>query len=184
MADAQHVCPWWLAYTFDNPFRKLFHRPERIFSSMVCEGMTVADIGCGMGYFSIGMAGLVGTDGKVIALDVQREMLMRVERRARKAGLASVVETQLCRSDDLGIDEPLDFALAFWMVHEIPDPQAFFVQVGNLLNPDGRLLVTEPKFHVSAAVFEAELAMAKRAGLSVSEHPDVAFSRAAVLKVG
>jgi ubiquinone/menaquinone biosynthesis C-methylase UbiE len=54
-----HVCPWWLAYSFDNPLRRIFHKPEKIFASMVRPGMTVADIGCGMGYFSLGLARIV-----------------------------------------------------------------------------------------------------------------------------
>ena len=48
-----HVCPWWFAYTFDNPVRKLFHNPHKIFGGSIREGMTAMDIGCGMGYFSI-----------------------------------------------------------------------------------------------------------------------------------
>jgi 2-polyprenyl-3-methyl-5-hydroxy-6-metoxy-1,4-benzoquinol methylase len=51
-----HVCPWWLAYTFDNPIRRFFHKPDQMLAKFVKEGMTVVDIGCGMGYFSIGLA--------------------------------------------------------------------------------------------------------------------------------
>ena len=48
-----HICPWWLAYTFDNPFRHFFHNPEKMLGSYVAKGMTVLDVGCGMGFFSI-----------------------------------------------------------------------------------------------------------------------------------
>ena len=40
---ANHVCPWWLAYTFDNPVRKLFHQPSKIFGSYIEKGMKVVD---------------------------------------------------------------------------------------------------------------------------------------------
>ena len=83
-----HVCPWWLAYTFDNPVRKLIHNPRRIFGDHIKEGMTVMDVGCGMGYFSIGMAKLVGAAGKVIAVDLQQKMLDVMHRRARRSGVA------------------------------------------------------------------------------------------------
>jgi 2-polyprenyl-3-methyl-5-hydroxy-6-metoxy-1,4-benzoquinol methylase len=68
-----HVCPWWLAYTFDNPIRKLFHKPQKMLSLYVKEGMSVMDVGCGMGFFSIGMARMVGDNGNVIAVDLQKK---------------------------------------------------------------------------------------------------------------
>ena len=49
-----------MAWTFDNPLRRWFQDPERILGSFVREGMTVADIGCGMGYFSVAMAKMIG----------------------------------------------------------------------------------------------------------------------------
>jgi hypothetical protein len=45
-------CPWWLCFTFDNPVRRLLHNPEQILGGLIQPGQTVADIGCGMGYFS------------------------------------------------------------------------------------------------------------------------------------
>jgi hypothetical protein len=33
-----HVCPWWLAYTFDNPLRRLLHNPEKLLAGLVEEG--------------------------------------------------------------------------------------------------------------------------------------------------
>ena len=65
--ESDHVCTWWHAYSFDNPLRKLIHKPKRILGAYVKDGMTVMDVGCGMGHFSIGMANLVGEQGKVIA---------------------------------------------------------------------------------------------------------------------
>ena len=81
-----HVCPWWMAYTFDNPVRKLFHNPQKIFDAYIRVGMTVMDVGCGMGYFSRGMAKLVGTSEKVIAVDLQQKMLDIMLKRARGRG--------------------------------------------------------------------------------------------------
>ena len=57
----QGACTWWIAYTFDNPLRRLIHKPQKILGNYIKEGMTVMDLGCGMGHFSIGMAGLVGS---------------------------------------------------------------------------------------------------------------------------
>jgi len=176
-----HVCPWWLAYTFDNPLRALFHKPEQIFSPYVQEGMTVADIGCGMGYFSIGMAGLVGEGGKVIAVDIQDKMLEKMEQRAKKKGVGTVIHPIQCSEHDIGISETLDFALAFWMAHETPDIEKFFAQIHSVLKPEGLLLITEPRFHVSADEYRRELEIAARVGFEVNEEPSVTFSHAAIL---
>ena len=80
-----HVCPWWLAYTFDNPVRRLVHPPGKILGDYVREGMTVVDVGAGFGHFSIGMARLVGDAGKVVAADLQEKMLEKTLSRARRA---------------------------------------------------------------------------------------------------
>ena len=86
-----HICPWWLAYTFDNRFRNFFHNPEKMLGSYVTEGMTVLDIGCGLGFFSIGLAKLVGEKGCVIAADVQSKMLSILYKRAEKAGVSDKI---------------------------------------------------------------------------------------------
>jgi predicted methyltransferase len=65
-SSSSHVCPWWLCRTFDNPLRQLIHNPERILAGLAQPGETVLDLGCGMGYFSISLAKLVGPQGKVI----------------------------------------------------------------------------------------------------------------------
>ena len=54
------VCPWWLGYFIDNRLRRLIHDPARIVAPYIRPGMTALDVGCGMGLFSIAMAGLVG----------------------------------------------------------------------------------------------------------------------------
>jgi predicted RNA methylase len=65
----QHVCPWWLAYTFDNPLRGLLHQPAQILDGLVGQGDTVIDMGCGIGFFSLGLARIVGAAGHVLAID-------------------------------------------------------------------------------------------------------------------
>ena len=70
-----HVCPWWGGYFIDNRLRRLLHRPETILKPYVQAGMTALDFGCGMGFFSIAMATLVGEQGHVISVDLQSRML-------------------------------------------------------------------------------------------------------------
>ena len=177
---SDHICPWWLAYTFDNPLRRLVHRPERVLAPYVRQGMSVMDVGCGMGHFSIGMARMVGPEGSVLSVDMQERMLATLMRRARKAGVAERIHTHLCKADSLGVDKRVDFILAFWMVHESPDQGRTLAEFKNLLNAGGRLLVAEPRIHVRASAFERTCELAQEAGLRLVERPDISFSRSAV----
>jgi len=177
-----HVCPWWFAYTFDNPLRPFFHDTKEILTPYVREAMRVADIGCGLGYFSLGLASIVGERGKVFAVDVQPQMLKRLARRAAKAGLSSTIHPLLCREDELDIPEPLDFALAFWMVHETPSADKFFGELYQALKPSATLLFTEPVFHVGREDFVRELTAAAKTGFTLMDEPKIRWCHAAALK--
>ena len=75
----------------------------------------------------------------------------------------------------------LDFVLAFYMVHEIPDQAAFFAEIEEMLKRDGRLLIIEPPFHVSRAAFERTVDKARNAGFTVVDRPKVLLSKTALL---
>lgn len=175
-----HVCPWWLAYTFDNPLRRFIHRPELIFYGLVERDMTVMDIGCGMGYFSIALAKIVGPQGLVIAADLQPQMLKILKKRAAKVGVADRIRIHQSKPRSLGFQTKVDFVLAFWMVHETPDAHSFFREIVSLLKPGGKLLIAEPAFHVSTELFQKILTAADKNGLRIAARPRIALSRAAV----
>lgn len=177
-----HICPWWLAYTFDNRFRRFFHNPAKMLGSYVSPGMTVLDVGCGMGFFSIGLARLVGDTGCVIAADVQPKMLEVMRKRSEKAGFGGRIRLHRCEPENLGVDTPVDFILAFWMVHEVPDLESFFHQIRSCLKPNGRILIAEPRFHVSSKRFQEIVFEAQELGLNFCEMPSIRFSRSAVFK--
>ncbi len=179
-----HVCPWWLIYTFDNPIRRLVHDPATIFGPYVSPGMTVVDVGCGGGFTTLGLARLVGASGRVVAADVQERMLAMVERRARRAGLSERISTHLSTLASLGIDVEADFVDVFWMAHEVQDGERFFGEIHEMLRPGGRLLVAEPRRHVSRERFDEEVAQARGAGFRRTAEPAVRFSHAALLERG
>jgi ubiquinone/menaquinone biosynthesis C-methylase UbiE len=175
-----HVCPWWLVKSFDNFLRPYIHNPDKLFGPYVKPGMTVLDVGCGRGFATLGLARLVGEAGKVIAADLQPEMLEMVRARARDDGLSRRIVTHQCRSDRIGVTDRTDFALAFFMVHEVPDQAAFIAQIAKILRPSGRFFVAEPLVHTTRAGFDRIVSRAQEAGLSVLERPKVVFGRAVV----
>ncbi len=179
-----HVCPWWMVKSFDNFLRPYIHNPARLFGPYVKQGMTALDVGCGRGFASLGLARLVGDRGVVISADVQPEMLEMLEARARSAGLSGRIRTHLCGPDRIGVKGPVDFALAFYMVHEVPDQVGFLTEISGILAPDGRFLVVEPPFHTTKRDFRLLIDRAAAAGLVPVGHPRVFFGRAVVLKRG
>lgn len=177
---ADHAYPWWLAYTFDNPVRRLLHRPQKLLDPYIEPGMTVMDIGCGMGIFSIGMAKIVGDEGHVIAVDLQQKMLDILRKRAARLGVVHRIRTHQSQLDRIGIEEAVDFILAFWMVHEVRDTHRFLSQVYSCLLPGGKLLLAEPKIHVSQMAFWETVSDVQKAGFALCEEPRIPLSRAAV----
>jgi SAM-dependent methyltransferase len=177
------VCSWRHVRSFDNVFRPLIHKPKKIFGPFVNPLMTVMDVGCGAGWASIGLAGLVGDGGSVLAVDLQQEMLAMVENRARRAGLSRRIKTHQCRKDHLSLNATFDFINAFWMVHEVPDKEAFMKQIGSCMRSGAKFLVAEPLFHVSLKNFEELIELGTDAGLVVYARPKIRFSRSIVFEI-
>jgi ubiquinone/menaquinone biosynthesis C-methylase UbiE len=179
----QHTCPWWFAYTFDNPLRRLVHNPREIFDGLVKPGDTVVDIGCGLGYFSLALAELVGPQGHVIAVDVQSEMLRRAQRRAQRRGLADRIRFHQSTHQSIGVSSQVDFVLNFWMLHEVRQRRDFLTEIHAMLQPSGHLLIAEPKGHVPDRFFAKEMQAARDVGFTVRAGPEVRFSRSAVCTI-
>ena len=177
----ERVCPWWMAYTFDHPGRYLYQRPKKVLGGYLAAGMTVMDIGCGMGFFSIAMAKMIGEDGAVIAVDLQQKMLDVLMKRAKRKGVAGRIRPHRCEQHSLGILEPVDFVIACYVVHEVPDPERLFTEIRACLKPNAKLLVLEPGWHVAAGAFEKSVAVAQSVGLRVADWPQCRIDRAVLL---
>lgn len=170
-----HVCPWWLGYPLVSPLRRLVENPERTLGLHVQPGMRVLEVGCGMGFFTLPLATLVGEGGRVISLDVQPRMLAALERRARRAGLEKRIQPRLCGADSLGLAGDagtIDLAVLIHVLHEMPDAAAALGEVQAALAPAGRVLLIEPPGHVSKAAFEEQIQAAAVAGLTVERRLD------------
>jgi len=135
-------CPVALSWLVDNPLRRRYMRPalDRI---GIRPGERVLELGPGPGAFTVGAAQCAGAGGRLIAVDIQPEMIAQVERRVREAGLTNV-ETHVASAHALPLDDgSVDRAFLITVLPEIPDPSRALAEVHRVLRPDGVLSVTE-----------------------------------------
>lgn len=182
--QAGTVCTYsfWHMIMLDNPFRLWFQNPEKILAGHITPGMTAVDIGCGPGNFTRAMAAMAGEKGHVIAFDIQADMLRYAQEKCERAGFGKRITWHQCLPDSLGITVKADFALSFYMVHEVPDQDRLFREVSALLRPGGRYLVVEPVFHVTDEAFGETLRAAARAGFVTVGQPALPVSRTVLLE--
>lgn len=180
----KHTCPVWVGYLLASPIRKLYQHPKKILGDLVRPGMTVLDVGCAMGFFSIPVARMVGPDGRVICMDLQHKMLNVLQKRARRRRLLDRLECRTCSGSSLqlaDLENQVDAALAFAVVHEVDSPQTMFTELFHVLKPGGRLLVTEPRGHVTGDMFVRTLSLAEEAGFRIVDRPEISKSHGAML---
>ena len=178
-----HVCPVSHAYALNNFLRRLIHPPAKILQPFVNEGQTVLDVGCGPGHFSIAMAKLVGPTGRVIAADLQQGMLEHVKKHAIGKKVLERITLHACQQNRIALEERVDFALAFYMVHEHPHPQALIEELTDIVKPGGSFLLVEPKFHVSSEDFDSILDFTRQAGFFPKAVPRIRMSRAVLFRL-
>ena len=176
------VCPAALAGGLDNRLRRWLQNPRPILEPYVHAGMTALDFGCGPGFFTLELAQLVGPSGRVIAVDLQADMLEKVRTKIQGTAFEGRIVLHQCKPDRIGWSQVVDFVLAFYMIHELPDQAAFFREVRPLLSAQGRLFIVEPPVHVSRDAFETTLRIAQDVGFTVAARPRVTLSKAALLQ--
>jgi ubiquinone/menaquinone biosynthesis C-methylase UbiE len=181
-SQKNRVCPVSLAGGLDNKIRRCLQNPRKILAPYIQEGMTVLDIGCGPGFFSIELAQMAGKSGRVIAADLQEGMLQKLKDKIQGTELEERIKLHKCETNTLGLPEKVDFILAFYMVHEVPDQQGFFNEIKSALTQNGHVFIIEPPFHTSKKAFEEIVSRAQAAGLKVVDRPKIFPNKAVVLQ--
>jgi ubiquinone/menaquinone biosynthesis C-methylase UbiE len=135
-----HLGADWL----DRPEREREEAPSKAVELLnLRTGAFVADDGAGSGYVTERLARAVGPSGRVFAVDIQPEMIARIETRVKTEGLINVT-TVLAQPDDpmLG-DSSVDLELMVDVYHELAHPQIVLRHLRRALRPDGRLVLVE-----------------------------------------
>jgi SAM-dependent methyltransferase len=180
--EKNRVCPVTLAGGLDNRIRRWLQNPRKILEPHVKKGMKVLDIGCGPGFFSVELAQMVGKSGRVVALDLQEGMLRKLSNKIRGTELEERITLHKCEKDSFGLSELVDFTLAFYMVHEIPDQERFLNDIKSVLKPGGQVLIVEPPLHASKKGFEGTVRKAQDVGFIVIDWPKMFPNKAVLLQ--
>lgn len=179
--NTERVCPVEKAGMLDSTFRRLLQNPNSILKPYIKDGMTVLDLGCGSGFFAVDLAKMLHKTGRVIAADLQTGMLKLLKEKILGTPLEDCVTLHQCKRDAINLDEKVDFVLAFYMIHEVPDQQKLFNELKTILKPGEKALIIEPKVHVSKKAFNEMINTANQVGFKTLERPRVFFSRTVVL---
>src|SRR4030095_12927980 len=128
----------------ERPEREDEEAPSKALDALELKnGMVVADIGAGSGYYSARLAKRVGASGRVYATDIQQGMIDILNRRSAAEKLENIT-TVLG-----GVDDPklpprsLDLAIMVDVYHELQSPQVFLQRLRECFKPDGRLVLLE-----------------------------------------
>ncbi len=161
---------------FDDPKRDEWQKPDAVVASLaITPGMTVADVGAGTGYFESRLAAAVGPNGKVLAVDIEPDMVRYISERAIRENTPQV-QALLGAADDPKLPTAsLDRILVVDTWHHVQERVAYARKLGAALKPGGALFIVDftletergpPKTHrLSLDSVKAEL---EQAGLRVS----------------
>lgn len=129
---------------FDDPARDEWQKPASVVAAMsIGPGMTVADIGAGTGYFEPHLSKAVGTTGKVVAVDVEADMVRWTSERARREGLANVEARQGAPDDPKLGPASVDRVLVVDTWHHVEDRATYAKKIAAALRPGGVVFIVD-----------------------------------------
>jgi 2-polyprenyl-3-methyl-5-hydroxy-6-metoxy-1,4-benzoquinol methylase len=129
---------------FDGPERDGWQKPTEVVRFLeLGSGQTVADIGAGTGYFLPHLSKTAGEKGRVLALDVEPNMIEYMKQRSKKSGFANV-EPRLVAPDDPGLPPgTVDHILIVNTWHHIDDRASYAGKLASALRPAGSILIVD-----------------------------------------
>jgi ubiquinone/menaquinone biosynthesis C-methylase UbiE len=137
--------PRQFAGMLDLPLRRQYLDPGEVLGMYgVTAGMTLLEVGCGTGLFTVEMARMLGDQGLVHAVDVQPSMIEKTRARMTGAGVAHMVQLHHVGVYDLPFaDDTIDLAVLISTLGEVPDKPAALSELRRVLKPGARLGITE-----------------------------------------
>ncbi len=127
-----------------RPTRESEERPSEVLKQLRLKpGMVVCDLGCGNGYYTLAMAKQVAPDGKILAVDIQPEMLHLLSLRAESEGVKNIEPVLGTIVDPKLPKESVDMVLLVDVYHEFSHPQQMLAAIRHSLKPTGQIALLE-----------------------------------------
>ena len=128
---------------FARSGRDRWQQPDRVIAALaVREGDRVADLGAGPGYFTFRLAGRVGPQGQVYAVDTDSDMSSMIADTAARDDVRNVVVVEAAPDDPM-LPEPVDLVLMVNAFHHLPERATYLTTLSRYLRPDGRIAIIE-----------------------------------------
>lgn len=142
--EIAQVMGWQAAGWLERKERVKEENPDRLLKALeIKERMVVADIGAGSGYHTFRIAPLVGPKGKVIASDIQQQMLDIITKRAKGKKVTNVEAVRGTATDPKLPAGKVDLILMVDVYHEFENPFEMMEKMVEALAPGGRLVFVE-----------------------------------------
>jgi arsenite methyltransferase len=133
------------SFAYSGFRRDRWQQPDRVLAELsLVEGMRVAEIGAGAGFFTFRVAHAVGTEGVVYAVDTDADMTSLLEEEASRRGLGNVAVVQADATDPR-IPEKVDLVLLVDAFHHLPEPATYAQALARYLRRGGRVAIIEPR---------------------------------------
>ena len=128
----------------ERPEREVEEQPQRVIDALdIRPGQTVVDLGAGSGYYSFRIAPLVGPAGKVIAVDIEPEMLRVIQQRAEREQVKNLVTVRSAQCDPNLPAASVDLLFMVDVYHELSCPYEMMQKVTAALKSGGRVALIE-----------------------------------------
>jgi ubiquinone/menaquinone biosynthesis C-methylase UbiE len=169
--------PHQFAGVLDHPLRLRYRNPADLLALFgILPGMTVLDVGCGTGLFTEEMARLVGSQGSVLAVDIQKPMVEATRARLEESGLLARCHVHHAGVYDLPIEsQSIDVAVAVATLGEVPDRLHALLEIARVLKPGGRLAISEELPHPAYMTSGGVRRLAQEAGYQVAAKSGTPF---------
>ncbi len=133
------------AKVLDHPWRLQYRNPSETLGLFgFTPGMTVLDLGCGTGTFTLEMAAMVGEQGHVHAVELQAPLLQQAQARVQTANLLARVDFHHCGAGQLPIEtNSVDLAVVIATFSQLADKPVVLRELRRVLKPGARLAVSE-----------------------------------------
>jgi ubiquinone/menaquinone biosynthesis C-methylase UbiE len=160
-------------YFLDSKYRRMGQPPQRVISrSGIKIGMTVLEVGCGSGTYTIPVSQTVGKLGAVFAVDIKPKVLYRLRDKLTKSNNQEIenVHPMLENACKLPFEDNFfDLVFMVSVLQEIPDQQKALAEVRRVLKPNGIFAVTEVMADPDYPFKQTTIRIVKNAGFTVDQ---------------